>query len=54
VAVYLRAPGESLYHPLALSLPRVEEGRIAEVVDWTRPDLFVAFGLPMSFAASHR
>jgi RNA polymerase sigma-70 factor, ECF subfamily len=48
-AVYLRAPGESRYLPLALAVLRVEDGRVAEVVHWDRPDLFEAFGLPMSF-----
>jgi hypothetical protein len=30
----------------------VEAGQVVEVVDWSRPDLFEAFGLPMSFPAS--
>jgi RNA polymerase sigma-70 factor (ECF subfamily) len=54
VAIYLRAAGEASYRPLALEVLRVEEARVAEVVDWSRPDLFAAFGLPMSFPASHR
>jgi len=54
VAVYLRAPGEDSYRPLALEVLRIEGTRVAEVVDWSRPDLFQAFGLPMSFPASHR
>jgi len=33
---------------------RVQEGRIAEVVDWSRPELFEGFGLPMTFSPSHR
>jgi len=33
---------------------RVEEGQVVEVVDWSRPDLFEAFGLPMSFPPSDR
>src|SRR5581483_5140363 len=53
-AIYLRAPGESRYLPLALAVVRVEEGRVAEVVHWDRPNLFAAFGLPMSFPPSHR
>jgi hypothetical protein len=32
----------------------VQEGRVAEVMDWSRPELFEAFGLPMSFPPSHR
>jgi RNA polymerase sigma-70 factor, ECF subfamily len=54
VAIYLRAPGEARYRPLALGVLRVEEGRVVEVVDWSRPELFGAFGLPMSFPPSHR
>ena len=54
VAIYLQSPGEEGYRPLALSVLRVEEGRVVEVVDWSRPELFEAFGLPMSFPPSHR
>jgi RNA polymerase sigma-70 factor (ECF subfamily) len=54
VAIYLRSPPEARYRPLALSVLRVEEGRVVEVVDWGRPELFEAFGLPMSFPPSHR
>jgi RNA polymerase sigma-70 factor, ECF subfamily len=54
VAIYLRAPGEESYRPLALEVLRIDEGRVAEVQDWSRPDLFVAFDLPMSFPPPHR
>jgi RNA polymerase sigma-70 factor (ECF subfamily) len=54
VAIYLRAPGEARYRPLALEVLRVEEGRVVEVVDWSRPNLFRAFDLPMSFPPAHR
>jgi RNA polymerase sigma-70 factor (ECF subfamily) len=47
-AIYLRALARR-YHPLALAVLRVEQGRIIEVVHWDRPELFGAFGLPMSF-----
>jgi RNA polymerase sigma-70 factor (ECF subfamily) len=53
-AVYLRPPGEPRYRPLALAVLRVEEGRVVEVVHWDRPELFEAFGLPMSFAPPRR
>jgi RNA polymerase sigma-70 factor (ECF subfamily) len=53
-AIYLQAPGERRFRPLALAVLRVEEGRIGEVVHWDRPDLFEAFGLPMSFPPSGR
>jgi RNA polymerase sigma-70 factor, ECF subfamily len=53
-AVYLQAPGEPSYRPLALAVLRVEKGRVVEVVHWDRPELFEAFGLPMSFPPSRR
>ena len=53
-AVYVRAPGESRYRPLALAVVRVEQGRVIEVVHWDRPELFEAFGLPISFGPSRR
>jgi RNA polymerase sigma-70 factor (ECF subfamily) len=53
-AVYLRAPGRRRYRPLALAVVRVAEGRVFEVVHWDRPELFEAFGLPMSFPPSRR
>jgi hypothetical protein len=52
--VYLRAPEGPRYRPLALAVIRVEEGRVVEVVHWDRPELFKAFGLPMSFSPSRR
>jgi RNA polymerase sigma-70 factor (ECF subfamily) len=53
-AIYLRPPGERRYGPLALAALRVEEGSVVEVVHWDRPELFEAFGLPMSFPPSRR
>jgi hypothetical protein len=32
----------------------VEQRRVVEVVHWDRPELFEAFGLPMSFPPSRR
>ena len=53
-AIYLRAPGEPRYRPLALAVLRVEDGRVVEVVHWDRPELFEPFGLPMSFPPPRR
>jgi RNA polymerase sigma-70 factor, ECF subfamily len=53
VALYLRSPGAARYRPLALAVLRVEQGQVFEAVDWSRPELFGAFGLPMSFPPSH-
>jgi len=47
-------PGRPRDRPLAPAVLRVEQGRVVEVVDWSRPELFEAFGLPMSFPPSHR
>jgi RNA polymerase sigma-70 factor (ECF subfamily) len=54
VAIYLRAPGARDHRPLALAVLRVPAGRVAEVVHWDRPELFGAFGLPMSLPPSRR
>src|SRR5215211_5368221 len=51
---HLQGPGEPRYRPLALAVLRIEEGRVVEVIHWDRPELFEAFGLPMSFAPSRR
>ena len=53
-AVYLQAPGKRRYRPLALAVLRVEQARVVEVIHWDRPELFGAFGLPMSFPATRR
>jgi hypothetical protein len=42
------------YRPLAVSLLRVKEGSVVEVIESSRPALFEAFGLPMSFLPSRR
>jgi RNA polymerase sigma-70 factor, ECF subfamily len=46
VAHYLRAPGDTVYRPLAFDVLRVEDGRIAEISSFVFPELFPAFGLP--------
>ena len=53
-AIYLRAPGERDYAPLALAVLGVEARRVVEVVHWDRPELFEAFGLPISFPPPRR
>jgi RNA polymerase sigma-70 factor, ECF subfamily len=54
VAHYLRSPGASDFQPLALDVLRVEGGRVAEITSFVFPELFPAFGLPMSFPAPAR
>jgi RNA polymerase sigma-70 factor, ECF subfamily len=48
-AYYLRAPGDSEYRPLAFDVLTIEDGLVAEVCSFVFPELFPAFGLPMSF-----
>ena len=50
VAIYLRRPEDTLFRPLALEVLRVEDGQIAEVVDFGDASLFERFGLPDSFS----
>jgi RNA polymerase sigma-70 factor (ECF subfamily) len=45
-AIYLRAPGDTAFRPVALEVLRIDGDRIAEIVDYGLPDLFPAFGLP--------
>ena len=45
-AIYLRRPGDSRFRPLALEVLRIEGGQVAEIVDYSSPALFDAFGLP--------
>ncbi len=47
-AHYLRQPGESDFKALALDVLRVEGGRIAEITSFVSPELFPAFGLPLT------
>jgi RNA polymerase sigma-70 factor (ECF subfamily) len=54
VAWYLRAPGDGAYRPLAFDVLRIEGGLVAEIGSYVYPELFPAFGLPMSFAADSR
>jgi RNA polymerase sigma-70 factor, ECF subfamily len=44
-AIYLRAPGDSAFRPLTLEVLRIEDGWIVEIVDFSSPHLFAAFGL---------
>lgn len=46
VAIYLRPAGEAEFAPVALEVLRIEQGTIAEIVDFDLPHLIPAFGLP--------
>jgi len=45
-ASYVRRDDTSKYRPLAIDVLRVEQGLVAEIITFVRPDLFAAFGLP--------
>ncbi len=47
-ASYVRRPGESVYRPMGIDVLRIEDGLIAEITAFQRPELFAAFGLPAS------
>jgi RNA polymerase sigma-70 factor (ECF subfamily) len=49
-ALYVRAPGEPAYRPLALDLLTVEGGMISEITSFVIPELFAGFGLPATLA----
>jgi RNA polymerase sigma-70 factor (ECF subfamily) len=49
-AVYLRAPGTTVFRAAAIVVLRVEGDRVAEITSFHDPGLFAAFGLP----AEHR
>jgi RNA polymerase sigma-70 factor (ECF subfamily) len=49
-AIYLRRPGDAEYRPLVIEVLRIEDGRIAEIVDFGDTKLFAAFGLPLTLA----
>ena len=46
VAIYLRPPGAAEFQLVALEVLQVKGGRITEIVDFSLPELYPAFGLP--------
>jgi RNA polymerase sigma-70 factor, ECF subfamily len=48
IAGYLRPPGDSAYRPLVIEVLRIEDGWIAEIIDFGDERLFAAFGLPLT------
>jgi RNA polymerase sigma-70 factor (ECF subfamily) len=48
IAGYLRGPGDSEYRALVIEVLRIEDGRIAEILDFGDERLFAAFGLPLT------
>jgi RNA polymerase sigma-70 factor (ECF subfamily) len=45
-AGYVRREGDSAYRPQSIDVLRIEDGLVAELTAFLRPDLFAAFGLP--------
>jgi len=50
VDVYLRSPGDTEFQLISVEVLRVEEGKIAEIVDYSIPEVLAAFGLPQTLA----
>jgi RNA polymerase sigma-70 factor (ECF subfamily) len=45
-ASYLRSGDDPTYRPMGIDVLRIEDGLVAEITVFLRPDLFAAFGLP--------
>jgi RNA polymerase sigma-70 factor (ECF subfamily) len=43
---YMRRSGDTRHTPVAIDVLRFEDGLVAEITSFLRPDLFAAFGLP--------
>jgi RNA polymerase sigma-70 factor, ECF subfamily len=43
---YVRRRGQSVYRPMGIDVLRVQDGLVAEITAFLRPELFAAFGLP--------
>jgi RNA polymerase sigma-70 factor, ECF subfamily len=48
IAAYLRPPGDSEYRALVIEVLRIEDGLIAEIIDFGDERLFAAFDLPLT------
>lgn len=48
VAAYVRVAGEAAFHPFAVDVLQVRDGRIVSITAFHLPGLFTAFGLPSS------
>jgi RNA polymerase sigma-70 factor, ECF subfamily len=45
-AGYLRRPGQTAFLPFALTMLRIEHGRLIDIAAFEQPSIFAAFGLP--------
>jgi len=48
IAIFLHGPGDPEYRALVIEVLRIEDGRIAEILDFGDERLFAAFGLPLT------
>jgi RNA polymerase sigma-70 factor (ECF subfamily) len=48
VAAYVRKPGDTEYRALGVDVLRLEGGLVIEITRFVTPDVFTAFGLPMT------
>jgi RNA polymerase sigma-70 factor (ECF subfamily) len=47
-AGYLRRPGQTAFFPFALTILRIENGRLVDIAAFEQPSMFTAFRLPRS------
>ena len=50
VALYLRPPGDTAFQLISVEVLRIEGDKIAEIVDYSIPEVLAAFGLPQTLA----
>jgi RNA polymerase sigma-70 factor (ECF subfamily) len=48
VACYLRRAGDHTFHPFAICVLRIKQGKLIDIAAFEQPSLFPAFGLPPS------
>lgn len=51
-ASYVRRSGSAEYRPMGIDVLRIENGVLAEITVFMRPDLFAPFGLPAALSPS--
>jgi RNA polymerase sigma-70 factor, ECF subfamily len=50
-ASYVREPRDAVYRPMGIDVLRIEDGLVAEITAFLKPELFAAFGLPAALPA---
>jgi RNA polymerase sigma-70 factor (ECF subfamily) len=54
LATYVQSPGDPEYRAFAISVLRIEDGRVAEATAFHDPGLFAAFALPTTLSPTYR